>query len=446
MHFRYHGNWCGPGWSDGRYVSSTHGFAPAIDEFDETCRQHDFALAGGASDPEADAKFFEDNVNKGAKRSVAAYAVAARSAFDNMVQPPTTKIKNKIEMASKTTKKGQTSKSLRGSQGGASTGAPMRKNDAVRAAPVALATRRTGTAARVTTTATGVTVSHRSFLLPVNNSLNYTVQALACNPGMAGSFPWLAKLARRYEQYRFKKLKYEFRSVAASSTSGVVMMSFDYDPADAAPTTKSEQAQTVPNAETNVWMNNNLSVPVDSVWRFVRAGTLGANLDIKTYDMGNLWLSSSYGNNVTGGELYVEYTVEFRRPTDGPEVCGTFTTSTTQINQPVSSLGNATTGAAFPLTRKDDNTFTVVAGGEYLLGVRAVGTVMTAATPTPTLISGGTTAAVASLFSVVSATSTFSQFKIRVDTGDEINFANAGAASTITSTRFYISPIDYTAF
>lgn len=106
MHFRYHGNWCGPGWSDGRYVSSTHGFAPAIDEFDETCRQHDFALAGGASDPEADAKFFEDNVNKGAKRSVAAYAVAARSAFDNMVQPPTTKFKNKIEMAPKTTKKG----------------------------------------------------------------------------------------------------------------------------------------------------------------------------------------------------------------------------------------------------------------------------------------------------------------------------------------------------
>ena len=80
------------------------------------------------------------------------------------------------------------------------------------------------------------------------------------------------------------------------------------------------------------------------------------------------------------------------------------------------------------------------------MGVRAVGTVMTAAAPTPTLISGGTTAAVANLFSVVSSTSTFSSFKIRVDTGDEISFANAGAASTITSVRFYVTPIDYTAF
>lgn len=426
----FRNNFCGPYWSDGKFQQSVSDpELPSVSEFDETCRVHDIAIAKSTTNEQlraADTLFYESNIGRGILRSSAAYLV---------------KYVNPIM-----TNKPRTNKSLRGAQSGANTGAPMRKNDAVRAAPVALATRRTGTAARVKTTSTGVTVSHRSFLQPVNNSLNYSVLAIPCNPGLAGSFPWLAKLARRYEQYRFKKLRYEFRSVAASSTSGVVMMSFDYDPADAAPTTKSEQAQTVPNTETNVWMNNDLVIPVDNEWKYVRAGTLGANLDIKTYDMGNLWLSASYGDNVTGGELYVEYSVEFRRPTDGPEVCGTFSTATTQITQPVSSLGNVTTGAAFPFIRKDDNTFTVVAGGEYIIGVRAVGTVMTAATPAPTIVSGGTTAAVLILTSVVSSTTTYSMCKVRVDTGDEIVYANAGSASTITSTRFYVASVDYASF
>jgi hypothetical protein len=167
-----------------------------------------------------------------------------------------------------------------------------------------------------------VEISHRTFLQPVDNELDFSTVGFPCNPGMSGSFPWLSKIARRYEEYRFKRLRYEFRSVASSATPGVVMMSFDYDAADAAPATKSEQAQTIPNSECNVWMNNDLSVPTSSQFRYVRAGTLAANLDVKTYDMGNLWLSTSYGNNVVGGELYVEYTVELRKPTAGIDVGG----------------------------------------------------------------------------------------------------------------------------
>jgi hypothetical protein len=185
---------------------------------------------------------------------------------------------------------------------------------------------------------------------------------------------------------------------------------------------------------------------VDPEWRYVRSGFLGANLDIKTYDMGNMWLSSSYGNNVTGGELYVEYTVEFRRPTDGPEVCGVFTSATTTVAAPISAAGNVITGTSFPFVRKDDTTFTVVAGGEYLMACRTQGTVLTAAIATPTIVSGGTTAAVSLLTTVVSATTTLILLKVRVDTGDEIVFANAGAGSTITQARYYVSPIDYSAF
>lgn len=78
MTYRFHGNWCGPGWSDGRYVDSRQGYAPAVDEFDETCRQHDFALAGGTRDRVADATFVRANFGKGFKRTAAAVAVAVR--------------------------------------------------------------------------------------------------------------------------------------------------------------------------------------------------------------------------------------------------------------------------------------------------------------------------------------------------------------------------------
>jgi hypothetical protein len=436
MRVKYHGNWCGPGWSDGDWVDSRKGYAPAIDEFDETCRQHDFALASGARNREADRKFVESNLGKGAKRTLAAVAVAARDYIQTFTDKPQIQIKM--------TKSKKQNKNLRGTPDKATNTVPtMKKNDEKKMAPVSIATRRTGSKPVIKNVAGGVTIAHRSFLFPVTNSLNFDVDAVPCNPGLSGSFPWLAKLARRYEQYRFKKLKYEFRSVAASSQSGVIMMSFDYDAADSAPATKAEQAQTVPNSETNVWMNNDLIVKPDSNWHFVRAGTLGANLDVKTYDMGNLWISSAYGNNVVGGELYVEYEVELRRPTDGPEVCGRFSCDTGAFNAPVNATNATVTGAAFPFVRTSNTDLTVTAGGEYIVCFEVNGTVMTGAAPLPTIATGSTTSVATSLFNVVGASNTCRVFRLRVDTGDILTFANAGTGATISNTRVYVGTVDY---
>jgi hypothetical protein len=384
------------------------------------------SLAHAKSNKEAraaDAKFYSQNIGKGITRSTAAVLV-------KYLNPIMTNKGNKPN--------------LRGAQKAVQP--PLRGNDTTRAAPVAIATRRTGAKPLVTNTAGGVTVAHRSFLLPVNNSLNFAAISVPCNPGLSGSFPWLAKLARRYEQYRFKKLRFEYRSVAASSTSGVVMMSFDYDAADSGPATKAEQAQTIPNSETNVWMNNDLSVRPGPEWLFVRAGVLATNLDVKTYDMGNMWLSSSYGNNVTGGELYVEYTVELRRPTDGPEVCGRYYADTTSFASAIGTANLVQTGEAFPFVRASGTTFNVLSGGSYMIAARASGTVLTAIVPLPTIISGGTSAAANTIFSCVDASGlqTLHVFKVRVDSGDSIVFANAGAGTTLTAVRYAVATIDYT--
>ena len=60
MSFKYHGNWCGPGWSDGKWQNSVKdGKLPAIDALDEVCKAHDiaYAIANGDGNLEAQADY-----------------------------------------------------------------------------------------------------------------------------------------------------------------------------------------------------------------------------------------------------------------------------------------------------------------------------------------------------------------------------------------------------
>lgn len=48
--FKFHGNWCGPGWSNGKWQESVlDGDAPAIDALDQVCKTHDIAYAKARS-------------------------------------------------------------------------------------------------------------------------------------------------------------------------------------------------------------------------------------------------------------------------------------------------------------------------------------------------------------------------------------------------------------
>ena len=92
MKFYYHGNYCGPGWSGGKWQPSIpYGQGPkAIDEFDETCRVHDHAYSSQGAIPtkQADMNFAKSNWGKGLKRSAAAIAVGAQG-FVKKTMPPT---------------------------------------------------------------------------------------------------------------------------------------------------------------------------------------------------------------------------------------------------------------------------------------------------------------------------------------------------------------------
>lgn len=438
-----YGNYCGPWWSDGKRQVSVVGTTPPMDELDAECMRHDAAYAMGDDLRKADLAFARSTIGRGPLSTAMGLAVGLQGILRPRDSAASTLSTMPRQRAPTPKPKQRTTPRMVPTQS-TTTNQRMRGNNSVTAAPVALATRRTGSKPKMSTSNGGVvTVGHRSFLAAVENSINFSVIQYPVNPGMAGTFPWLSKLARKYEQFKFKRLRFEFRSVTASSTPGVVMMSFDYDAADTAPASKAEQAQTIPNSESNVWMNNDLVIPVDSTWKYVRSGALAANLDIKTYDMGTMNLSSVYGDGVVGGELYVEYEVELRRPTDGPESSGVLTANTGAafVNPFVTNV--VSKGVAYPFRRISATELSVVAGGEYFCHFAVFGIAITGAPPFPDVISPSATSVVSELSANFSNTQGTNTFRLRVDTGDVLKFNSLGSGATTTAIRLYAAAADY---
>jgi hypothetical protein len=143
-------------------------------------------------------------------------------------------------------------------------------------------------------------------------------QTLACNPGQASVFPWLSKKAQLYEKYQFKSLEFiykpEVSSFATLGTEGKVILSFDYDSSDAPPTSKQQAEDTDPSADDLPSKEICLKMrPADlhknSDAKFVRPAGLPGGSDIKTFDCGNLYVSTSglAASSGTLGEIWVRY-------------------------------------------------------------------------------------------------------------------------------------------
>jgi len=70
-----YGLYCGPGWSDGKEQNSVVSYTPAIDEFDQTCKEHDAVYAQEGDLHNADQVFYDANFGKGITRTTAALLV-----------------------------------------------------------------------------------------------------------------------------------------------------------------------------------------------------------------------------------------------------------------------------------------------------------------------------------------------------------------------------------
>jgi hypothetical protein len=149
----------------------------------------------------------------------------------------------------------------------------------------------------------------------VTGTAAFGITAFAMNPGNATSFPRLSKIAQLFEKYRFEQLEFYFQhdvsQFATQGSQGLVLLSALYDASSSAPTSKTQVEATKPRV---ICMPNQNSLLRCSKARmhptnyplYVRPAGLPGGADIKTYDVGNMFLTVQ-GMAGTGevGELHV---------------------------------------------------------------------------------------------------------------------------------------------
>jgi hypothetical protein len=155
------------------------------------------------------------------------------------------------------------------------------------------------------------------YIADVAGSVAFAVTGYPINIGQSSTFPWGSKIAQLYEKYEFISLEFYYRrevsEFATNGQAGKLMLSLDYDAADAAPTTKQQVLDTEPHVDGMPCIEELvLRVDCRQMRRqdgcYVRPGIQPVNTDIKTYDCGNFF-ASTYGNTNTStiGELRVRY-------------------------------------------------------------------------------------------------------------------------------------------
>lgn len=173
-------------------------------------------------------------------------------------------------------------------------------------------------------------VHHREYIGDVYASSSFQVTTYPINPGLLRTFPWVSQQADSYEQYKFRGLVFEFKSMSsdavlstsASSALGTVVMSTQYNVLDSPFTDK----RTMENYEyaNSCKPSQSMLHPIECKMSqtsvselYVRGGEVSTG-DLRLYDLGDFSIAvQGMQNAAVGqviGELWCSYELEFYKP------------------------------------------------------------------------------------------------------------------------------------
>lgn len=189
-------------------------------------------------------------------------------------------------------------------------------------APVSKSTRYSMINPNVSSRGKSITVKHTEYIADISsNTSSFNVTGYSINPGLNATFPWLSSVASNYESYLFKKLHFHYKPICPTNTPGKAILAVDFDAADVAPTNKVVINSYESAVSCSVWDScTNRSTTTNmrkfGVQRYVRGAATPANTDVKTYDIGKLYVATSNtpSTATTLGELFAEYEVELFTP------------------------------------------------------------------------------------------------------------------------------------
>jgi hypothetical protein len=234
-----------------------------------------------------------------------------------------------------------------------------------------------------TSTASSPFVLHRKeYIGDVLGSTTFAITKFSINPGLSTTFPWLSQIAPSFEEFETLQIAFHYEPMSATSATGVIALAFDYDAADATPTSKQTCLEYADNVRVAPWVPCTLVLKTVDLRKrgalFTRTGTV-ANTDIKTYDLGNVYVATQgQANSNAIGEFWISYTFSLRVPEQSNYIVNqsaAITSGGTVSN--VAFLGTTpTVTGGLGVTATGGATLTFNSPGQYLVSIYVTGTAL----------------------------------------------------------------------
>ena len=288
-----------------------------------------------------------------------------------------------------------------------------------------------------------IRVRHREYLGEGMQSSLFGVHGVyPINPGLAGTFPWLSHLGHQYENYRFLSLRFDYVPYVSTASAGTVMMYLDYNSADSAPTNKAGflsnyGAQISPIHTECTVICDPKSLKGTYGEHFTREGTPASPYDIKTYDVGTLYVAADRcgADGIGCGSIWVSYEVELFKPqlsitqealSDSVKVLGT----ADSLAAPLGSASVLTGG--LPVTVSADH-LTFASPGEYLVELTQNGTGIANGNMKDTTSGADVTFTYLTSVITAAATSVIGSYLVKtLNPNGRVYFTGAAKATTLT--------------
>jgi len=180
-------------------------------------------------------------------------------------------------------------------------------------------------------------VHHEEYLCDIKGSVNFRIAQYPINPGVTSTFPWLASQAAAYEQWRPRGIIFSFRSSAGDAISstnnaeGMIIMATEYNsnlpPFSNKQEMEDHEYRTAVKPSCNGLHGIECARGLTPLTQlYIRSGSNNgsnsANYNPLSYDLGQFYIATQgmQVDDITIGELWVSYELEFYKPTLSPVI------------------------------------------------------------------------------------------------------------------------------
>lgn len=139
------------------------------------------------------------------------------------------------------------------------------------------------------------------------------------NPSITSVFPWLSRVAKNFEMFKFLELTFDLVPANPTSSTGIITASLDYDWDDPVPLTKQELYGKACRVSGPVWQPLSLRANVadmhrDMPFKYCSENAKGNQVEPRTSYCGFMTIGVDTPTANLTWDLWVNYRVEFKMP------------------------------------------------------------------------------------------------------------------------------------